>query len=215
MEPAARDEARARKRRAHEGRPHLPQRLCGRGLPGCNLIFDWYAGAAATARARPAARRVGVALHTTTTTRAYGTCHARSCRSRMWWTSPWRGTPPPASTCAPSERIRTFASLHPSAAQPDAQSGTPAVELQVRTLESSDEGVAFLVRTQGRTLMLLRRPQLGSGTARLGPARPLTSSSAAKLQASRRRRPSTWTPPSCQSTHARPTSCGACLPVGG
>lgn len=152
MEPAARDEARAASA-APMRVAHIYHSGFAVGLPGCNLTFDWYAGALP-----PLARDLPLVVFVSHS-------HYDHYDARIWDLprtflqvtyvvdeSVAQHAPAGLDVRAVRAHQSLGLTLPASSARPDAQSGTPSVELRVRTLESNDEGVAFLVRTQGRTL---------------------------------------------------------------
>ncbi|MGN0075992.1 MAG: MBL fold metallo-hydrolase [Parafannyhessea sp.] len=114
-------------------------------LPGCNLVFDWYTGALP-----PLARDLPLVVFVSHSHYDHYDAHI------------WRLAEDfPKVTYVVDESVAPHApaGLDVHAVRPDQElslalpaSAEYPVELRVRTLESNDEGVAFLVRAQERTL---------------------------------------------------------------
>lgn len=122
-------------------------------LPGCSLLFDWYAGALP-----PLARDLPLVVFVSHS-------HYDHYDARIWRlakdfpqvtyvvdASVAPNAPAGLDVRAVRPNQDLSLTLPASGARPDAQAHANPVELRVRTLESNDEGVAFLVGAQGRTL---------------------------------------------------------------
>ena len=108
-------------------------------LPGCSLLFDWYAGALP-----PLARDLPLVVFVSHS-------HYDHYDARIW--SLAEDFPKVTYVVDKTVAPHAPAGLDVHAVRPNQElSLALPVGLRVRTLESNDEGVAFLVRTQGRTL---------------------------------------------------------------
>lgn len=126
-------------------------------LPSCNLLFDWY-----TSALPPLARDLPLVVFVSHS-------HYDHYDARIWRlakdfpqvtyvvdASVAPNAPAGLDVRAVRPNQDLSLTLPASGAQPDALTGAQPdanpVELRIRTLESNDEGVAFLASAQGRTL---------------------------------------------------------------